>query len=106
MAVINPDDGTARTAHWVLDVTPEGYAFREGSLSELPRNHVMDWEMHVNGKRVSFIGAPKADALTSTKLPQGSPLPASEEFKKAAVARSYSKATGARLEQMVRGLLK
>lgn len=106
MAVINPDDGTARTAHWSLDVTPEGYAFRDGSLCELPRNHVMDWEMHVNGKRVSLIGAPKADALTSTKLPQGSPLPASDEFKKAAAARSYSEATGARLEQMVRGLLK
>lgn len=106
MAVVNPDDGTARTTHWVLDVTPEGYVFREGSLCELPRNHVMDWEMHVNGKRVSLIGAPKADALTSTKLPQGSPLAASDEFQKAAAARSYSEATGAKLEQMVRDLLK
>jgi hypothetical protein len=106
MAVINPDDGTARTAHWSLDVTPDGYVFHEDSLCELPRNHVMDWEMHVNGKRVSLIGAPKADALTSTKLPQGSLLEVSDEFKKAAAARSFSEATGARLEQMMRALLR
>ncbi|MGC3965955.1 MAG: hypothetical protein QM775_00870 [Pirellulales bacterium] len=105
MAVVDPADGSFRTAYWVLDVTPQGYAFHGDSLFELARNHVMDWEMHVNGKHVTF-GAPSAKALTSTKLAEGKPLAVSADFKKAASARSFNADTAGKLEQQVRALLK
>ncbi|MBA4016306.1 MAG: hypothetical protein C0483_03875 [Pirellula sp.] len=105
MALVEPQDGNLKTAYWVLDAAPEGNRFHGDTLQVLPQNHVMDWEMHVDGSTITF-GAPQSDTFASTKLPEGKPLPAPAEFRNAAAAKAYSPEAAARLEQQLRALLK
>lgn len=103
-ALVDPADGNIQTVHWILDVTPERYRYVEGSAKLLPPNHKMDWEMHVDGAKVSF-GAPKSDAFAVTKLPQGTPVAVPDEVKPQLTARGYTAESAARLEQSLRSAL-
>ena len=105
MALVDPTDGDVDTAYWVLDAAPEGNRFHGDSLRLLPDNHVMDWEMHVDGSTITF-GAPQADTFTSTKLPEGKAIAAPAEFREASAAKAYTAESAARLEQQLRSLLK
>lgn len=105
MALVDPTNGDVDTAYWVLDVTPEGKQFHGDSLRMLPANHMMDWEMHVDGSTITF-GAPQADTFTSTKLPEGKAIAAPVEFRNASAAKAYTAEAGAHLEQQLRSLLK
>lgn len=105
MAIIDPTGGDVTTAYWVLDVAPEGNRFHGESIRVLPRNHVMDWEMHVDGGKITF-GAPQADAFTSTKLPEGKTIAAPAEFRNASAAKAYAADSALDLERQLRELLK
>jgi hypothetical protein len=104
MALVDPASGAVDTAYWVLDAPPEGRKFFGDELRVLPRNHVMDWEMHVDGSQLTF-GLPNGDAFTSTKLPTGKALPIPADFKTASTARSYDAAAAASLEKQVRAIV-
>lgn len=100
-AMIDPADGQMDVVYSPLEPTPDGYRFIGDSATQLPRNHTMDWEMHVDGGKVSF-GAPKADAFAVTKLPQGTTIAATDELKHAVTARSFTAESAARLERLLR----
>lgn len=104
LSLIDPADGDVETAYWVLDANPDGHRFFGDSLWVLPPNHLMDWEMHVDGDQITF-GAPNSEAFSSTRLPQGAPRTVPVEFRNAAAARSFTADSGARLEQQVRNIL-
>lgn len=105
MSLVDPASGDFDTVYWVLDATEAGYRFHGDSIFLLPPNHDMDWEMHVDGEKISLLGAPQPDAFTSTKLPQSKPLQAPSEFAAAAAARAFTAAGGAALEAQVREIL-
>lgn len=104
-ALVDPADGNIETVYWILDATPERYLFVADSAKIMAPNHKMDWEMHVDGGKISF-GAPKADAFAVTKLPQGTAIAMSDEIKGLLTARGYSAEAAGRLEQKLRELLK
>ncbi|MBL9090578.1 MAG: hypothetical protein JNL96_05105 [Planctomycetaceae bacterium] len=105
MSLVDPASGDFDTVYWVLDATEAGYRFHGDSVFLLPPNHEMDWEMHVDGEKISLLGAPQPDAFTSTKLPQSEPLPASNELAAAAAARAFTPSGAAALEAQVRKIL-
>ena len=104
MALVDPATGAVDTAYWVLDNPREGRKFFGDELRVLPRNHVMDWEMHVDGSQLTF-GLPSGDAFTSTKLPLGKAVAVPAEFKTASAAERYDAAAAARLEKQVRAVI-
>ena len=105
MALIDPADGDLDTAYWVLDAAPEEHRFHGEALRLLPANHVMDWEMHVDGGTITF-GAPQADTFTATKLPDGKAIAAPADFRRDAAAKAYTADAALDLERRLRELLK
>ena len=104
LSLVDPASGDVQTLYWVLDTANDVRQFHGDTAWVLPKNHVMDWEMHVDGGEVTF-GAPSADAFTSTKLPEGTPKAVTAEFKTAASARAYGPQAMSRLEQSARELI-
>ena len=72
LALVDPADGTVETVYWVLDETADGYRFSGDSLWLLKPDHEMNWDLHVDGDKVTF-GVPRADAFVSTRLPRAPP---------------------------------
>lgn len=105
MALVDPADGDLDTAYWVLDAAPEEHRFHGDALRLLPANHVMDWEMHVDGGTITF-GAPQADTFTATKLPDGRAIAAPADFRRDAAAKAYTADAALTLERRLRELLK
>lgn len=105
MALVDPASGNVETAYWVLDAAADGRKFFGDSLRVLPRNHVMNWEMDVDGADITF-GAPSSEAFASTKLPDGTDRPAPAELKAAATAKAYDAEAGAKLEKLVRAAVR
>lgn len=104
LALVDPASGDIETVYWVLDSTNEGHRFFGDQVWVLPKNHVMDWEMHVDGGEVT-LGAPSSDAFSSTKLPEGTPKSASTGFKTLAAAKTYGATSCAQLERQARDLI-
>jgi hypothetical protein len=104
LALVDQATGDIQTVYWVLDKTGDALQFHGDTAWVLPKNHVMDWEMHVDGGEVTF-GAPSADAFTSTKLPEGTPKPVTAEFKTLAAAKAYGATSVAQLERQARDLI-
>lgn len=104
LSLVDPASGDVQTLYWVLGTANDVRQFHGDTAWVLPKNHVMDWEMHVDGGEVTF-GAPSADAFSSTKLPEGTPKAVTAEFKTAASARAYGPQAMSRLEQSARKLI-
>lgn len=109
MSLVDPKTGNTDTAYWVLDSGPDsgpdGLRFHGDSLWVLPPNHLMDWEMDVDGNEITF-GAPNSDTFASTKLPQGTEHRFPTDLKTSAAAKAFTAEAGAHLEQQVRNALK
>jgi hypothetical protein len=105
-SLVDPQNGKIATAYWVLEPASDAGSLRfvGDSLRVLPANHVMDWEMHVDGGTIRF-GKPRWDTFAATRLPDGVELRAATEFKNAAAGGSYTAAAAAALEGRLRQLL-
>jgi len=101
LALVDPADGTVETVYWVLDETAEGYRFSGDSLWLLKPDHELNWDLDVNGDKITF-GVPRADAFVSTRLPPGTARTVTAKFQAAATARSFTVDSGAALEQQTR----
>ena len=88
----------------MLDETADGYRFSGDSLWLLQPDHEMNWDLHVDGDKVTF-GVPRADAFVSTRLPSGTARTVTAKFQVAAAARSFTVESGTSLEQQTRRLL-
>lgn len=104
-SLVDGDVGRVDTLYWLLEAAEDELRFSEGSLRLLPPTNVIDWEMHVDGRNLTF-GVPPADAFSALKLPEGAPLAVPEELKTVAAARAYAEDAGARLERLLRDVLK
>lgn len=102
--LVDPTNGQVDSVYWVLDSTPEGLRFSGDSLWLLPKNHQMDWDMHVDGGKVT-LGAPRGDAFAVVKLPQGAAMGFPEDLRTAAASRAFSTDASSRLEQRLRDVL-
>jgi hypothetical protein len=105
-SLVNAKDGGLDTLFWVLDLAQGGdYSFSGDSMIRLEPNQTMDWELHVDGSKMNFLGQPKPDAFATTGRPRGPTIAVNETLKSAAAATSYSETSASALEKLLRELL-
>jgi hypothetical protein len=88
--LVDPDTGRLRTLVWLLAKAQTGYYPAEKALQLLPPNMQEARLLHVLKDRFT-LGIPSPDAFALVRIPQGTPIPYTQELQQAATIGPFAR---------------